>query len=94
MLNKLPKEMLINIFTSLNIFNGEIFNTRLVNKKCQKILDTRITICGYPDLQENSFFLISMEYHVFLSEKIKLNRILNDKFEIEYINKLIDNGWL
>ena len=94
MLNKLPKEMLINIFTSLNIFNGEIFNTRLVNKKCQKILDTRITIYGYPDLQENSFFLISMEYHVFLSEKIKLNRILNDKFEIEYINKLIDNGWL
>ena len=94
MFDTLPDGLLINIIIFLNYKTGEILNCRLFNKRFRKIIDEPITIEGYPDINCNSLYFFTIEYLWFKAEMEKHRKEMEKEFDDNYINMLIDKGWV
>ena len=94
MFNTLPNELLVNTIIYLNYRNNEILNCRLLNKRFRKIIDEPITIEGYPDINCSSLYFFTIEYLWFKAQMEKDRMEVEKEFDNNYINMLIDKGWV
>ena len=68
-MNKLPKELLIHIFTYINVMSSEIKPLLEINKDLRKLLWTyKITLDHYPDCVDETIVCISKCYMDYLSD--------------------------
>ena len=90
----LPNEIIIIITCYLDFKNEEWFKCRLVNKKYRDLIDQRITIIGYPDLDNCSFFSFTKDYHEYI-EHMRQQRLEAERnFQMFYRAMLLDFGWI
>ena len=94
MFDILPDELLINIIIFLNYRTDDILKCRLFNKRFRKIIDEPITIEGYPDINCSSLYFFTIEYLWVKADMEKHRKELEKEFDDNYINMLIDKGWV
>lgn len=90
----LPNDIKIKITCYLDFKNEEWFDCRLVNKDYKKLMDKNITIQGYPDLDNCSFFAFTKDYHEYI-EHMRQQRLEAERnFQMFYRAMLLDFGWI
>lgn len=94
MLIDLPEEIIILIVTYLNFRNEDMINCRLFNKYFKSIIEKPITTMGYPGLSLTSFWYFSIDYLLFRNSIRRQVKEANDEFDEQYMNMLIDKGWI
>ena len=90
----LPNDIIIKITCYLDFKNEEWFDCRLVSKDYKGLIDKNITIQGYPDLENCSFFAFTMDYHEYIESKRQLRLEAERNFQMFYQDMLTEFGWI
>lgn len=93
-INGLPNDLLIVIFSYLNIQDIDILMTRIVCTRFNIILSSTLTLHTYPKLYNNSFFKKSVRVRIFNKEMKRKWDHINTIYEKKKFNMLIDGNWL
>tara|TARA_B110000858_G_scaffold114334_1_gene130635 strand:- start:444 stop:728 length:285 start_codon:yes stop_codon:yes gene_type:complete len=94
MIVNLPVEIVVVITSYLDFKKEDLFYCRLVNKEYKKVMDDPISIKGYPDLINCSFFAFTKNYHELMEEKRQRELEVHNEFIDAYRLMLMDFGWL
>ena len=90
----LPEEMIILITTYLDFKKRDVFKCRLINKEYRLLIDKPLTTWGYPDLDNCSFYRMSLDYHEYIDYMNKQRLEAERNFEMFYQSMLLDFGWI
>ena len=90
----LPQEIMVVITTYLDFKKEDLFACRLVNNQYKKIIDKQLTISGYPDLENCSFFAFTMDYHEYIESKRQLRLEAERNLQMFYQDMLTEFGWI
>ena len=93
-LSSLPNDLLILIFTFLDIENVDILILRKVSISINKLLLKNISVNHYPFLKNNSFFRKSVRKRIFNKEIKKKWNKANDMYEKTVFDMLLTGNWL
>lgn len=95
-MNNLPEELLLNIFTYINVLSSELKNLLEINKMIRKILNyNSYTIISYPYLSKESVSSICnsyLSYINYLNEQKKESKLMNITMDEIYYDILINNN--
>jgi hypothetical protein len=91
-IDKLPTDLLIVIFSYLNIEDIDILTARIVCTSFNGILSLELSLNKYPKLYNSSFFKKCVRTRIF-NEEMKWRHI-NTVYEKKNFNMLIDGNWL
>lgn len=93
-MNNLPEELILNIFTYINVLSIELKNLLEINKIIRKILNYNLyTTSSYPYLLKESVSSICnsyLSYINYLNEQKKESKLMN--LTMDEIYYLIDNN--